>query len=390
MASRIGRGVAAVLPILAALAAPGSAQTPIVVGMIADMSGPTASTYAPVAQALTSYIDYANGRGLIGDRPIRIVVADSRSDPAGVAAIAKTLIEKDRAVLLIKAGLSSLYPAVVEESRNARVPIYFAGGVCPKETYPPADPLQFCSTGFAATLDSRAALQFVKSAAKEPVKIGLAAMAIPIARAELDVAEKLAATLGFSVAGKETAPPQTADYAPLAETLRRSEPNWVYSWSPWVAEVKIAEALRRQGWAGHYIAWAHNEAEDELARLKDEKFFVIGANALFRDEEPIHTEIRAIAGHAKFSVPVTQSVEGFIAGLVVAEIFRNVESPTPARVLAAMNNLAVDMRGLRGGPLVWTKDNHFRTRQHYRVWRWDNTQQKIVRAQDWVSIDVKQ
>jgi branched-chain amino acid transport system substrate-binding protein len=58
-------------------------------------------------------------------------------------------------------------------------------------------------------------------------------------------------------------------------------------------------------------------------------------------------------------------------------------------VLAAMNGLKVDMKGLRGGPLEWTKDNHFRTRQYYRVWRWDPSSGRIVRAQDWQAIEVK-
>ena len=54
-----------------------------------------------------------------------------------------------------------------------------------------------------------------------------------------------------------------------------------------------------------------------------------------------------------------------------------------------MNNVKVDMKGLRGGPLEWTKDNHFRTRQYYRVWRWDPQANRIARAQDWQAIDVK-
>ena len=54
-----------------------------------------------------------------------------------------------------------------------------------------------------------------------------------------------------------------------------------------------------------------------------------------------------------------------------------------------MNNLKVDMKGLRGGPLEWTKDNHFRTKQYYRVWRWDPAANRIVRAQDWQAIEVK-
>ena len=55
-----------------------------------------------------------------------------------------------------------------------------------------------------------------------------------------------------------------------------------------------------------------------------------------------------------------------------------------------MSKLKVDLKGLRGGPLEWTKDNHFRTRQYYRVWRWDAQKNAVARVQDWQAIDVKQ
>src|SRR5262249_47766206 len=42
-----------------------------------------------------------------------------------------------------------------------------------------------------------------------------------------------------------------------------------------------------------------------------------------------------------------------------------------AKIRAAMENVKVDTQGLRGGPIEWSKDNHFRTRQYYRVYRWD-------------------
>jgi hypothetical protein len=54
-----------------------------------------------------------------------------------------------------------------------------------------------------------------------------------------------------------------------------------------------------------------------------------------------------------------------------------------------MNNLRVDLKGLRGGPLEWTKDNHFRTKQYYRVWHWDTSKNQIARMQDWQAIEVK-
>ena len=98
-------------------------------------------------------------------------------------------------------------------------------------------------------------------------------------------------------------PPPTPDYTPFATKLKDAGANWVFSWAPWVTQVRTLEALRRLDWKGDYIAWAHIEAEGELARLKDGKFYVIGANALFQDSLPIHKEIADAAKKANVQYP---------------------------------------------------------------------------------------
>jgi hypothetical protein len=164
----------------------------------------------------------------------------------------------------------------------------------------------------------------------------------------------------------------------------------MWSWAPWVAQVRTFEAMRRLGWQGDYLTWAHLNAEEELERIKDGRFYVIGTNAMLQDNLPIHAEIRAVAAKANLQYPVSYLTEGFVAGLVLEQVLKNTPwPPTPQKVLAAMNSVKVDLKGLRGGPLEWTKDNHFRTRQYYRVWRWDPQGNRIVRAQDWQAIEVK-
>ena len=72
--------------------------------------------------------------------------------------------------------------------------------------------------------------------------------------------------------------------------------------------------------------------------------------------------------------------EGWIAGMVVEAVLKAPAGrPTPPRSAAAMENLKVDTKGLRGGPIEWTKDNHFRTKQYYRFYRWDCKQEAIGR-----------
>ncbi|MGH8765907.1 MAG: ABC transporter substrate-binding protein [Burkholderiales bacterium] len=376
--------------ILISAAWPALAQDAYVVGVSAAMTGPGAATYAPVVAAMKAYVEHVNDRGGVNGKPIRLVVQDDGAEPSRAAANAKKLLAQDKVLMLINTSLSSTYAPMIAEAKHAGVPLYFGGSVCPKDTYPPAAPLLFCSSAFGANLDSQASLAFIKAQAKEPVRIGFAAMAIPIARAEIDYAEGLSKTMGMTPVEKQISPPPTPDYTPFASKLKDANPNWVFSWSPWVSQVRTFEAMRRLGWSGRYLTWAHLNAEDELARIKDSGFYVIGTNALFQDNLPIQAEIRAVAHRANLSYPVTYLTEGFIAGMVIEATLKNTPwPPTPQKVLAAMDHLKVDMKGLRGGPLEWTKDNHFRTKQYYRVWHWDTAKNSVVRVQDWQAIDVK-
>jgi ABC-type branched-subunit amino acid transport system substrate-binding protein len=375
---------------VAATQAQAQAQDAYVIGVSGAMTGPVAPNYAPVVEAMKAYLEHVNGLGGVNGRKVRVAVLDDQAQPSRAATNAKQLLDQEKVTMLLNVSLSSTYAPMIAESKRAGVPLYFAGAVCPKETYPPAEPLQFCSTAFGANLDSQAALTFVKAQAKEPVRIGFQAMAIPIARAEIDYAEGLSKTLGMTAVEKQISPPPAPDYTPFATKLVEAKPNWVWSWSPWVAQVRTFESMRRLGWNGKYLTWAHLNAEEELARIKDGDFYVVGTNAFMEDNLPVHAEIRAVAARAKLDYPVSYLTEGFVAGLVVEQALRNTPwPPTPQKVLAAMNNLKVDMKGLRGGPLEWTKDNHFRTRQYYRVWRWDPAANRIVRAQEWQAIEVK-
>jgi len=375
---------------LGLLAPPAAAQDAYTIGLTGALTGPPASTYAPAADALRLYVDGVNATGGIGGKKINLILQDDAAEPGKATANAKKLLGQDNVILLLNASLSSTFPPVVAEAKRAGVPVLFASSVCPKEVYPPADALQFCSTAFASTYDSRATLGFIKETAKEPVKIGFAAMAIPLSRAEMDFAEQQAPGLGMTVVGKEVIPPPTPDYTPFATKLKDAGANWVFSWAPWVTQVRTLEALRRLDWKGDYIAWAHIEAEGELARLKDGSFYVIGANALFQDQLPIHKEIAEAAKKAKLTYPVEQLTEGWIAGMVVEAALKTAGWPaTPEKVAAALSTLKVDTKGLRGGPIEWTKDNHFRTQQYYRVYRWDPAKGSIVQVKDWTVFGVK-
>jgi ABC-type branched-subunit amino acid transport system substrate-binding protein len=370
-------------------AAPAAAQDTYNIGLTGALTGPPASTYAPAIEALRIYLDRVNAAGGIAGKKVNLILQDDSAEPGKATANVKKLITQDNVILLINASLSSTYAPVVAEAKRAGVPLLFASGVCPKDVYPPAAPLLFCTTAYAASYDSRATLAFIKETAKTPVKIGFSAMAIPLSRGEMDFAASQAPDLGMTVVDKEVIPPPTPDYTPFATKLKDAGANWVFSWAPWVTQVRTLEALRRLGWDGDYIAWSHLEAEGELARLKDGKFYVVGANALFQDGLPIHKEIAEAVKKAGVAYPPQQMAEGWIAGMVIEAALKAAGAPSREKLAAAMSSLKVDLKGLRGGPIEWTKANHFRTRQYYRVYRWDSNKGAIVRVKDWFAFDVK-
>jgi branched-chain amino acid transport system substrate-binding protein len=373
-----------------ALAVPVHAQDAYVVGVSGALTGPSAGTNAPPIEGLRLYVDRLNSTGGVNGKKIQLIVLDDSGEPSKAAVNAKRLLTQDNVRLLVLSSLSSTYAPVIAETKRAKVPLMLMGAVCPKEVYPPADPLLFCTTAYAGGYDSRAALSFIKENAKGPVRLGLVAMAIPLSRGEIDYAETHAKTMGITPVDKEVIPPPTADYTPFATKLKDANANWVFSWAPWVTEVKTFEALRRLGWQDDYVTWAHIEAEAELARIKDPRLFVIGANSLFQDNLPVHKEIVDEAKKANARYPAQQLTEGWVGGIVLEAALKGAGWPTDAaKIRDAMEKVKVDTKGLRGGPIEWSKDNHFRARQYYRVYRWDAGKSAVVQAKDWVAHDVK-
>lgn len=367
-----------------------NAQQAYVVGVTAAMTGPAAATQAPVIEMLRIYVDRLNAKGGIKGHPIKLLIEDDQAEPSRAAANAIKLIRQENVMLLINSSFSSTYGPVIAEAKRAGVPLWFAGAVCPKETHPPKpDPVLFCSTGFDFSVDIPIAVHWIKETSKEPAKLAIVGIPVPISRIGVDTAEKVATTLGMQTVDKEFVPPATADYTPFATKIKSTNANWGYAYAPWPAEAKTFEALRRLGWTGNYLAYGHIQAEDELNRIADGGLQIFTTNALFQDNLPAQKEIRQAATEGKYSFPATYGTEGWITGRVLEQVLTKSGWPASAeKITAAMNTLDLDTQGLRGGPLVWTADNHFRTKQYYRFYHYDPAQKSVVRLRDWLEVDV--
>src|SRR5215470_19773984 len=195
---------------------PAQAADPYRIGMGAAITGRFSGGYAPTYEAYKTYFKRVNDAGGINGHPVEITYEDDRGEPQRAAAAAKKLAENS--ILIINASISATYKPYMTESETDKIPLMFGGGVCPREAFPPASPLIFCSTSFGSKWDSRFALSFIKEqAGGKTLKIGFAAQDIPLSRIELEFAEQHAKELGFETIPVVVVPGNTPDFTPFAQ-----------------------------------------------------------------------------------------------------------------------------------------------------------------------------
>jgi ABC-type branched-subunit amino acid transport system substrate-binding protein len=376
----------ATLLTIATGASPALAQYRI--GMSAAITGPASSTYAPTYEAYKVYFKRVNDAGGINGQKVEIAYEDDRGEPQRAAANAKKLAEGS--ILLVNASTSATYKPFMTESETEKIPLMFGGGVCPREAFPPASPLIFCSTSFGSKWDSRFALGFIKEQARgKKVKVGFAAQDIPLSRIELEFAEQHAKEMGLETIPVVVVPGNTPDFTPFAQKLKEAGADWVLSWALWHVEVGVFEALQRIGWQGSYLLYGHQQTQDELARIKAPGLFAFGGNALFMEKLPIHTEITNLV-MGQTTHPAHYMAEGWVSATVLEAALKKCGWPClKDRLAAAMAGVSVDTRGLRGGPIEWTADNHYRKSTYYKVYRWDPAKNGIASVGGWTRLEIK-
>lgn len=385
------RPIAKALTLAAGIAAgPAFASdSQVVIGMSAALSGGAAGTYAAPAEGLKLYIDRLNKAGGVNGKTVSLVIYDDQGDASRAASNAKRFLTQDDVQLIISVSTSATFAPIISQATRRGVPVLFAGSVCPSETMPPAAPLLYCSTAFSSVHDSVAMVDYMRELESD-VTVGFSAMGIPISRTGMEEAEKMVLDLGMRSAGVEIAPPGTADYTPFATKLIKNGADAVLSWAPWSVQIRFIDALRKQGWEGNAFVGHLAEAELEMKEIKDPGLYTVGSNVmLFEDSEATKNLVNAVTESGVGLHPET-IVDGWIGGIVVENILTKLGADASAEAInAAMSNLEIDTKGLRGGPIKWTHDNHFRETIYYRVYRWSDEKGAMEIARDWKAYEVK-
>src|SRR5437899_12494404 len=164
------------LLLVAAVVVPAQASDAYRIGMSVAITGPAAGIYAPAFDAYKVYFKRINDAGGINGHPVEIMFEDDRGEPSRAAANAKKFSEG--VILIVNASISPTYKPLMTEADAEKIPLLFGGGVCPREAFPPAHPLIFCSTSFGARCDSRFVVRFINAHAGCKLNVGFVAQNI--------------------------------------------------------------------------------------------------------------------------------------------------------------------------------------------------------------------
>ena len=127
-------GVAAVALAAAACSATGSAATdthgltgtPIKIGVLANVSGPTGASEASATKVFQAWAAHTNQAGGIGGHPVQVVVKDTKEDAPAAAAAARSLIS-DSSIAAVVAASTSTDAAVGSILADSGLPV--TGGI---------------------------------------------------------------------------------------------------------------------------------------------------------------------------------------------------------------------------------------------------------------------
>lgn len=132
---------------------------PLVIGAALALSGNFATFDKEPLQALQMYADTLNAKGGINGRQIKVVTADTKSDPSAGPTAAQSVLSQGAEVVLVSCDFDYGSPAAVTATGAGKVAISQCAG-SPKFGPSGLGPLSF-TMGLAAQVEGAAAAQFM-------------------------------------------------------------------------------------------------------------------------------------------------------------------------------------------------------------------------------------
>ena len=324
---------------LAAAGARASAQgAPLVIGAVVSQTGAHADLAEPYRRALVLWQEQANAKGGVLGRPVELKILDDRSEAVRAGRMYAELIREQKVDALIGPyGTAATMTAAAEAESAKRVLINGAGWSravhkrAPRFVFQSCAPYSAYATGVLAIAKEQGYRRLAVLARDEVAAREMAASAVEAASAA-----------GLTAGDVVVYPGNTSDFAPLVEKARIGEPHAWLVFGELRDAAELVKAMKNAAYAPQ-LFFARSASDPKLAELiGQDAELALGASEYDpRFSTPGNKEFVAAFTARWGSAPTAAAAEGWAAATVLAEGLKRAGSADPAKLRAAIAELAL-------------------------------------------------
>lgn len=364
---------------------------PYKLGYITDLSGPLRESYSPTLEGFQLYMKQLNDSGGIDGHPVDTIVRDDGLNADTAVSAAEELSGQEKVSGIFGLSLSSTHEAVYAAMERAKVPVVTGfSGIA--SALPPAQPFAY-SAGTLFEVAGQAAGEFTKELA-DGGKLVCVTFESVGGIAACDANEAVAREAGFEVE-RVVFPVETREFTSIGSDIADRDPSVVIGHYGSEQNVGVIAALRQAGYEGPYVAANYGATEQSLERGmqasgSEENLYMFSRYASIDDEGQGITELEKAADQFGTDFDLSNAhVSGWGIGRVAHEALVKCGFPCdPAGLDKALQGLEVDMRGITGGPLKFTAEDHY-GESFWRLYRFDSGEDGFVSEGDWLALPPK-
>jgi branched-chain amino acid transport system substrate-binding protein len=375
--------------VVAALTITTSATADYRIGFMTDLSGPLSDSYTPIWEGFDLFVKARNSAGGINGEKVQLFTEDDGLNLQKALSLAKKLASQDQVIGVFGLSVSSLHGPVFEEMRRQKMPAVTAFSAT-ADVLPPAKAFSYSTGSFFQIAGEAIGMLTPQTKGKAKGKVVGMTIDTVGGRAALKHNKLAVEKLGYTWE-EVVFPVRTVDYTPHAQAVVSKGADIVVGHYGTSQNLGVIPALRKAGFSGPYVIANYGVTEDAIAGAAkasgsaDGIFSVTRYASAHDDSVPAIKEIRDAAKKFGMKRDLTQvHVEGWVLGMVMeAAVQKCGKGCTSEKLNTALEQITVDTKGLTGGPIVFSKDDHYGP-SYWRMYQWDGGAGKLKAVGDWV------
>ncbi len=335
------------------------AANEIVIGHIADLTGPTSAVGKPYADGVQAYADWLNSHGGINGKKVKLL----RSDYAYKIPEALNLYKKFKTVnkvLAIQGWGTGDTEALTKMVGKDKIP-YFSASYSAHLTDPKKAPYNFFIAADYST-QLRAGLKYIMDNWKESRKPKLAFIYPdhPYGKAPIPAGKAYAKELGFDIVGEENVGLRAIEATTQLLNLKKNEPDFAWVGGTTPSTAVILKDAKKLGMKTRFLIniWGNDENLIKLAGSAADGALGLQAAAVYGDDVPGMKTIMEVTGGKH---QMTHFIRGWVSMMVMAEGLKRADAAgdlTGPGLKKALETLRDFETGGLTAPITYTATDH--------------------------------